>query len=76
MLLWFINPIARFVEKIIHVTLLPEKEVEEPKYLTVDALKYPETAISILIKESKYLYNRPIFEIVTHSLNIHREDII
>ena len=76
LLLWFINPIARFVEKIIPVTLLPEKEVEEPKYLTVDALKYPETAISILIKESKYLYNRPIFEIVTHSLNIHREDII
>jgi phosphate:Na+ symporter len=76
LLLWFINPIARFVEKIVPVTLLPEKEVEEPKYLTVDALKYPETAISILIKESKYLYNRPIFEIVTHSLNIHREDII
>lgn len=75
LLLWFINPIARFVEKIVPVTLLPEKEVEEPKYLTVDALKYPETAISILIKESKYLYKRPIFEIVTHSLNIHREDI-
>ena len=31
LLLWFINPIARFVEKIIPVTLLPEKEVEEPK---------------------------------------------
>jgi phosphate:Na+ symporter len=75
LLLWFINPIARFVEKIVPVKLLPEKEVEEPKYLTADALKYPETAISILIKESKYLYKRPIFEIVTHSLNIHREDI-
>ncbi|WP_282133885.1 Na/Pi cotransporter family protein [Seonamhaeicola maritimus] len=75
LLLWFINPIARFVERIIPERLLPEKAVEEAKFLTANQLKYPETALISLIKESKYLYKNTIFEIVTHALNIHREDI-
>lgn len=74
-LVWFINPIARLVEKMVPEKVLPEKAIEEPKYLDDKMLKYPETAIATLIKESKYLYKKAIFEIVAHALNIHRSDI-
>lgn len=75
LLVWFINPIARVVSKIIPEKKLEEKEIDETKFITKDLLKYPETAISSLINESKYLYENAIFYIVTHSLNIHREDV-
>lgn len=75
LLVWFVNPIARVVEKIIPVKIDLEKAIDEPKFLVKDVLKYPETAISSLIKESKYLFENAIFEIVAHALNMHREDI-
>ena len=75
LLVWFIKPIAKIVEKMIKVKLAPEKEINEPKFLTEKVLKYPETVIISLIKETKYLYENAIFEIVAHALNIHREDI-
>jgi len=75
LLVWFVNPIARLVERFIPESVEPEKAIEEPKFLTNTALKYPETAISTLTKESKYLFKNAIFEIVAHALNIHREDI-
>ena len=75
-LVWFIKPISRLVEKIIPEVVAPEMAIEVPKYLDKEMLKYPETAIASLIKETKYLYKNAIFEIVSHALNIHREDII
>ncbi|MBT8307957.1 MAG: Na/Pi cotransporter family protein, partial [Maribacter sp.] len=53
----------------------PEKEIDEPKFLSEKVLKYPETLLASLVKESKYLFKNAIFEIVAHALNIHREDI-
>ncbi|WP_111706961.1 Na/Pi cotransporter family protein [Lutibacter citreus] len=52
------------------------KDIHEPKYLNEAILKFPGTAISSLINESKYLYKNAVFEIVAHGLNIHRDDII
>ncbi|MBT8231116.1 MAG: Na/Pi symporter, partial [Bacteroidia bacterium] len=75
LLVWFIKPIARIVEKVVPVKVVPEKEVDESKFLNPKILKYPETAISALMKESKYLFKNSIFEIVSHALNIHRDDI-
>jgi phosphate:Na+ symporter len=75
LLLWFISPIAKIVEWIVPKPAPPEKAIEEPKFLTKGVLKYPETAIASLVNESKYLFENAIFEIVTHALNIHREDI-
>ena len=75
LLSWFINPIAKLVEKLVPVRLLPKKEIDQPKYLSSETLKYPETAMISLVKESKYLFKRPIFKIVAHALNIHRGDI-
>ena len=75
LLLWFIKPIAKFVERIVPARIAPEKEIDEPKYLSKKMLNYPETLIASLENESKYLYENAIFEIVTHALNVHREDI-
>jgi phosphate:Na+ symporter len=52
-----------------------KKDIDEPKFLNEAILKFPSTAISALIKESKYLFKNTIFEIVTHGFNLHREDI-
>jgi phosphate:Na+ symporter len=52
-----------------------DKGIEVPKYLNETVLKFPSTAVLALTNESKYLYENAVFEIVTHALNIHREDI-
>lgn len=75
LLVWFVKPIASLVERIVPERIEPKKQIDEPKFLTKSILKYPETAISALTKESKYLYKNAIFEIVAHALNIHRTDI-
>ena len=75
-LVWFIKPIARIVEKVVPAREEPQKEIDEPKYLNEKVLRYPETLLISLINESKYLYTNAIFEIVAHGLNIHRGDII
>jgi len=74
-LVWFIKPIARIVKKVVPAKVEPEKEIDEPKYLTEKVLKYPETLLISLVNESKYLFKNAIFQIVAHALNIHREDI-
>jgi phosphate:Na+ symporter len=50
-------------------------DIDEPKFLNDSVLKFPTSTISALLKESKYLFENAIFEIVTHALNVHREDI-
>ena len=74
-LVGFINPMARVVERFVPVKELPEKAIEEPKFLEPKMLDYPETAIATLVKESKYLYKNAIYQIVAHGLNLSREDI-
>ncbi len=75
LLVWFIKPIGKIVERVVPKPVEPEKAIEEPKFLNKGVLKYPETVIASLVNESKYLFENAIFEIVTHALNIHREDI-
>ncbi|MGB5610888.1 Na/Pi cotransporter family protein [Eudoraea sp.] len=75
-LVWFIKPIYRLVEKMVPEIITPERAIEVPKFLERKMLKYPETAIATLYKETDYLYRNAVFEIVTHALNIHREDIL
>ncbi len=76
LLVWFVKPIAKIVERVVPERSMEEKGIDEPKYLNNKVLKYPETAISSLEKESKYLYEHAVFEIVSHALNVHREDVV
>jgi phosphate:Na+ symporter len=52
------------------------KDIDEPKFLNEAILEFPGTVITSLFRESHYLFKNPVFEIVAHALNIHREDII
>ena len=74
-LIWFIPIIVKIVTKMVPDRPDPAKEVDEPKFLNKSMAKYPETLIASLKKESKYLYENAMFEIVTHALNLHRGDI-
>ena len=76
LLVWFIKPIERIVVWLVKEPPLVPKAIDEPKYLTEDALQYPETLLAALENETKRLYENSLFEIVSHALNLHREDII
>ena len=69
----FVKILARFLMRFFKEKI--NKDVDEPKYLNPSILKFPGSAISALINESKYLYKNSVFEIVSHALNIHRADI-
>ncbi|MFS4417930.1 Na/Pi cotransporter family protein [Maribacter sp. 2307ULW6-5] len=69
----FMQQIERFL-----LWLLKEKKekgIEEPKFLNETIMELPGTAVNALMKETRYLYENAIFEIVTHAMNIHREDV-
>ena len=70
----FIKKLERILVKFIKVK--EDKEIDEPKFLNEAVLKFSGSLMSSLINESKFLYKNAIFEIVAHSLNIHRSDII
>ena len=69
----FIKKMERFLLNFIKEKV--DKDIDEPKFLNEAVLEFPGAVISTLIEESKYLYKNAIFEIVTHGLNIHREDV-
>lgn len=69
----FIKSMERFLLRYFKEKV--DKDIDEPKFLNKAVLEFPGTVISTLIEESKYLYKNAIFEIVTHGLNIHREDV-
>ncbi|MFD1161078.1 MULTISPECIES: Na/Pi cotransporter family protein [Hwangdonia] len=71
----FIKKLEGLLQRVVKEKPDKDKDVDEPKYLNSAVLKFPGTAISALINESRYLYKNSIFEIVAHALNIHREDI-
>jgi len=52
-----------------------DKDIDEPKFLNKAVLEFPGTVISSLEKETRYLFENAVFEIVAHALNIHRKDI-
>jgi phosphate:Na+ symporter len=71
-------PLIKKLEKLL-IYLIKDhriKDIDEPKFLNRAALEFPQTAISSLENETKYLFENAIFEIVTHALNIHRSDIL
>ncbi len=76
LLVWFINPIARLVERLVPERIQAEKAIDQPKYLNKKVSKYPETVIALLVQESRHLYIQTIFKIVAHAMNIHTKDII
>jgi phosphate:Na+ symporter len=76
LMIGFIAPMARLVSRIIPERVQLERPIEEPKFLSEEALKYPETALAALERETLYLFEHAVFEIVAHALSMHRSDIL
>jgi len=76
LLVWFVKPISKWVEKMVPETSIKEKEIDEPKFLVKEVLAYPETAVFALMNETNYLFKNAVFQIVAHALSIHRDAII
>jgi phosphate:Na+ symporter len=75
LLVWFITPISKIVEWMVPEKVIKGMDIDEPKFLNIKILQFPETAIASLVSETKFLYENAVFEIVTHAFNIHRDDI-
>ena len=73
MLVPFISRLERFLTKVIKYKA--STDIARPKYLYEAAMQFPTSAVESLLKESKDLFKNAIFEIVSHALNIHRDDI-
>jgi len=70
-------PFIKKLEKLLHI-IFKEKQItdiEMPKYLNKAVLEYPMSALEAILNETKYLFKNATFEIISHGLNLHREDI-
>jgi phosphate:Na+ symporter len=70
----FIKSLERLLKKYIKESRV--KEIDDPKFLNQAVLEFPGTLVTSVEKETKYLFENAIFEIVAHALNMHRSDLI
>ena len=69
----FIIRLERFLIRFIKES--KRKDIDEPKYLNKAILEFPATLVASLEKETRYLFENPIIEIVSHAMNLHRTDL-
>ncbi len=68
----WINKLISLLDRIIKDTPL---EIEQPKYLNSKILHHSQSTIHALYKETEHLLDLT-FEIIAHSLNVHRSDLL
>jgi phosphate:Na+ symporter len=71
-----INVLVKFLDKVFKEKEVIDDKIEYPKYLNESVLAYPQTALKALLDETKRLFEKSTFKIVSHGLNLHRSDII
>lgn len=71
-----INVLVKFLHKVFIEKEVVDDKIEYPKYLNESVLAYPQTALKALLDETKRLFEKSTFKIVSHGLNLHRADII
>lgn len=74
-LLGFIPLIAKIVTRLVPEVMDVERDIDQPMYLNETDLRYPQTGISALMKESARLFERSVYKVIAHGINIHRADI-
>nr|MDJ0879921.1 Na/Pi symporter [Halieaceae bacterium] len=75
LLVGFINPIARLVQRLTPAQEQPEPDIDQPRYLTRASLEYPQTGIKALFDESMRLLQQAGYKAITHGLSVHRDDL-
>jgi phosphate:Na+ symporter len=71
----FVKPLIKLLTKIFVEEPKGDDTFEYPVFLNEAVLAYPQTAIKALLDESKRLFEKTTYEIVSHGLNLHRSDI-
>ena len=71
----FINKLVKFLSRVFKEKETDEDQIEYPVYLNESVLSYPQTALKALLDESKRLFEKSTFKIISHGLNLHRTDI-
>ncbi|MBC32109.1 MAG: MFS transporter [Muricauda sp.] len=74
-LIWFVPVIANIVKRLVPEKVDPEREIDQPIFLNKSYLKYPQTGVAALLKESKRLFEEAAYKAIAHGINIHRDDI-
>ncbi len=69
----FIGHLEKFLVRFI--TESRSKDIDEPKFLNKAVLEFPGTLVTSLEKETRYLFENAIFEIIAHAVNLHRTDL-
>jgi phosphate:Na+ symporter len=72
----FIKLLVKLLNRIFKSKEIDEQPIEYPYYLNESILAYPQTALRALLNESKRLFEKATFKIITHGLNLHRTDIM
>jgi phosphate:Na+ symporter len=75
LLIGFVNPIARFVERLVPAVVEKEVEIDQPVYLTKSSLEFSQAGIKALFDESLRLLHNAAYKAIAHGLSVHREDL-
>lgn len=70
-----INPLVKLLHRLFK-TEDDESIIDQPRFLDKSALGYPQTALLALRNETKRLFEKSVFKIISHGMNIHRSDIL
>lgn len=71
----FINLLVKLLYWFFPEKTQEDQDIDYPIYLNDSILGFPQTAIKALLDESKRLFEDATFQIVSHGLNLHRDDI-
>jgi phosphate:Na+ symporter len=71
----FIGLIVKLLTRVFKESEKEEERIDYPRFLNESALAYPQTALRSLLDESKRLFEKATFKIVSHGLNLRRVDI-
>ena len=71
----FIKPLVKLLHRVFVDKNIGAAKIEQPVYLSESVLAYPQTAFRALLNESKRLFEKATFEIVSHGLNLHTSDL-
>jgi len=70
-----ISLIVRIVERMVPEVVEKELEIAQAKYLTKDALNYPQTGIKALTDESLRLLQNAVYKVIAHGMSVHRDEL-
>lgn len=75
LLIGFVNPLARFVERLVPPPEKVDVGIDQPVYLTRASMEFSQAGIKALFDESLRLLESAAYKAIAHGLSVHREDL-